>query len=331
MKELKKQIKEADFHSCYLYYGQEAYLIQLYTERLRAGLMEKEEEMMNVTVFTDKKIAVSSIIDAAQTLPFLAARRLVIVKGSGLFQTGRKDDSEKMASYLSDIPPSTVLLFIEDTVDKRGKLYKAVAKFGSAVEMNGLSDQELSRFMISQCKKSHVVLHPAEAAYFCSTVGGSIENMLLELNKLTAFKGEGGIATNQDIDAVCTKSLDTRIFDLVDACANKKPQIALEIYRNLISRKESPIMVLAMLYRQFKMIFECKALINAGISQGEIAARTGIREFLVRGSLKQGQRFTEERLKDAMIQCLQTDVDIKTGKMNPEMAVELILLAYSAQ
>lgn len=329
MKELKKQIKEGRFHSCYLFYGPESYLIQLYTARLRGALLTPEQEMMNMDVFSDKKADVSAIMDATQTLPFLADRRLIVVKDSGLFQAGRKEDSNRMAEYVAHIPQGSTLLFVEESVDKRGKLYKAVAKEGYAVEMKPLSDKDMIRFLVGESKKSGVILSEKGADYFFRAVGGSMENLVLELEKLVAYKGKGGEVDVADVDAICTKSLELRVFDLVDAMAVKNAQLALDIYRNLLQRKESPIMVLAMLYRQFRMIFQCKTLADAGASQREIAEKTGIRDFLVRGSLKQGGRFTADGLKAAMKECLLTDVDIKSGKINGDLAVEMVLLKYS--
>lgn len=329
MKELKKQIKEGRLHSCYLFYGEESYLIEHYTQKLKRALLSEDEELMNMDTFLEKKADVSSIIAAAETMPFLAAHRFVLVKDSGLLQAGRKNDSDSLAEYVSNIPQSACLLFVEESVDKRGKLYKAVAKAGYVVEMKPLNDKDLSRFLIGESKKSGVFLGSGEADYFCYTVGGGMNHMLLELGKLTAYKGPGECVAKEDIDAVCTKSLELRVFDLVDAMAVKNAQLALEIYRNLIQRKESPIMVLAMLYRQFRMIYQCKILAETGISQREIAAKTGLRDFMVRGSLKQGGRFSIVALKTALLECLQTDVEIKSGKINGELAVELILLKYS--
>lgn len=304
-------------------------MIQLYTERLKNALLSKEEEMMNYTFFSEKGAVISTIIDGAETLPFLAERRFIVIKESGLFAAGRKDDSERMSEYVANIPKSSCLLFIEETIDKRGKLYKAIVKQGYVVEMKSLSDKELSRFLIGESKKSGLVLGEAVADYFCRTVGGSMDGMLLELAKLCAYKGNEGSIAKEDIDNICSKSLELRIFDLVDAMGGKNPQLALDIYRNLIQRKESPIMVLAMLTRQFRMIYQCKVLAELGMSQGEISAQTGLRDFMVRGSLKQGSQFKAETLKLALEKCLQTDTDIKTGRMNGELAVEMILLEYS--
>ena len=139
MKELEKQLKQNNISSCYLFYGTEQYLKTQYTNLLKKKVLEVSAEAMNLDIFQGNKQAVSTILDSADTLPFLSERRLVIVKESELFQTGRKNDTEKMADYIKIIPNTTCILFIENEVDKRGKLYKAISKYGYIVEMNGLS------------------------------------------------------------------------------------------------------------------------------------------------------------------------------------------------
>ena len=119
MKELKKQLKENHIYSCYLYYGTEYYLKTIYTNLLKKTLLESSTETMNIDIFEGNKQSISSILYSAETLPFLSEKRLVIVKESGLFQQGRKNDTEKIADYIKTIPSTTCILFIENDVNKR--------------------------------------------------------------------------------------------------------------------------------------------------------------------------------------------------------------------
>ncbi len=328
MKELKKQMKEKMFCPCYLFYGNESYLKKAYAEKMKSSMIEESAKLMNYDCFEDKKIAVSTLIDAAETMPFLSDKRLIVVKNSGLFRVGRKDDSEKMAEYIANIPESTCILFIEEEIDKRGKLYKAVGKNGYAVEFKALSEKDLVTWISRECKKNNLKIEGATASYLIRTVGGDMENLVREMAKLAAFEGEGGIISTHDIDEICIKSLETRIFDLVGALGSGKTKEAVTIYRNLLMMKESPIMVLTMLSRQFRIILQCKTLLEAGEPQNGIGQRTGLRDFVVRECLRQGKNFSTKRLKEGLDDCLETDVNIKTGKMNGELAVEVLIIKY---
>lgn len=330
MRELKKQIEKGLFHSCYLFYGSEAYLMRLYEERLKNAVLASGDQTMNCDCFQDKKTEAAAILDAADTMPFLSDKRFVEVKDSGLFQAGRKNDSEKIANYIGNIPESTCLLFMEKEVDKRGKLYKAVVKNGYAVEFKGLSEKELITWMIREMKKRNIEVEAKTAVYLIRTVGDGMDQLMGEIEKLAAYKNGEGALLPEDIDAVCIKSLELRIFDLMDALGNQKPQEALTIYRNLLKMKEAPIKILTLLTRQFRIIYQCKVLLEQKESASVIAARTGLRDFIVKSTLRQASHFSVERLRQGLEDCLKTDVQIKTGQMGGEMAVELLIIQYSA-
>jgi len=328
MKALKQNLKDKNIATCYLFYGKERYLRELYLQRLKKQVVPPEAEMMNVTVFEGKKIESASIIDMADTFPFLSEKRLVIIKDSGLFQVGRKDETEKMAKYLDTIAESTCILFVETEVDRRNKLFKTVKKLGQVADFSPLTERELLLWITKELKKEKIAIDGSVGSYFLRSIGGEMEYISGELQKLISFKGEGGILTQSDIDAICSKSLETRIFDLVAALGNQKPREALVIYRHLLMMKESPIGILVMMVRQFRLILQCKLLLEQGLPQSAVGEKVGIRDFVVRECVKQSKNFSVAKLKDAMEESLERDVDIKTGKMPGDLAVELLILKY---
>lgn len=329
MKELEKQLKQKNIFSCYLFYGTEQYLKKKYTNLLKKTLLEESAEAMNFDIFEGDKQNIDIVLDSAETLPFLSDKRFLIIKQSGLFQVGRKNDTETIAEYISRIPDTTCILFLENDVDKRGKLYKAILKYGYIAEMNGLSEKELLYWIIRECKRNKFQIETKIASYLLYVVGSDMIQLEEEIKKLGSFLPENAQATSHDIDIICTKSLETKIFDLINAMLDGKPKEAITIYHNLLLMKESPLMVLAMIIRQFRMILQCKVLLEQGKTQSQIASKMNIRDFMVRGYLKQSKYFKVGELKQALEYCLQTDVNIKTGKLNGELALELLLLKYS--
>ena len=329
MKELKKQLKQKNIASCYLFYGTEQYLKKYYTNFLKNTVLDTSDQTMNLDIFEGKKYSVSIILDSTETLPFLSQKRVVIIKESGLFQAGRKEDSEKMAEYIQNIPDTSCIIFVENEIDKRTKLYKSILKHGYVVEMNTPSEKELILWITKKCKENQLQIENHTAVYLLRTVGGEMIQLEEEIKKLSHFLTEKTMITTKDIDAICTKSLETKIFDLVDAVENGRCKEALTIYHNLILIKESPLMVLAMVIRQFRIILQCKILLEQGENQNQIGQKIGIRDFVVRQCLKQAKYFKKEDLQKALESCLKTDINIKTGKENPELAVELLLLQYN--
>ncbi|MBR4014597.1 MAG: DNA polymerase III subunit delta [Anaerotignum sp.] len=331
MKELKKQWKNHEFARCYLFFGEETYLMRNYEAALMQEILPAGAEMMNHDSFTEKQATATAIMDAAETLPFLNEKRLVTVRNSDFFQkAGRKEEGEKLKEFLADLPETVCLLFLEEKVEKNNGLYKAVVKYGQAVEFKRLTEKELAAWMKKSCKAEGLEMSEAVAGLFLQTVDHDMETMEKEMQKLIAYKEKGGTVTAEDIRAVCTVSLEAKVFDLVRAVAEKKPEKAVGIYRNLILLKESPYMVLSLITRQFRLILETLLLSQGGLPNESIAAKLEIRDFAVREYLRQSKRFSSEVWKNALRDCLDTDLDIKAGKVGEEAAVELLIMKYSS-
>ncbi|MGE4213466.1 MAG: DNA polymerase III subunit delta [Anaerotignaceae bacterium] len=328
MKKLWDEIKTGNLSRCYIFYGTEQYLKRQYENRLKQEFTDSLSGDMNISIFNGE-VDVNTIIDAAETMPFFAEKRLILVKDSKLFKAGRKNGSEQMADYIEQIPQSTCLVFIEDEVDKRGRLYKVVAKAGRGIEFKTPEEKELIAWAQKQLKRSGVDIDTKTVGYFFGCIGNGMENAESELGKLAAYKGQGGVVTTGDIDEICTRSLEAKVFDLVDAIGQRKTDRAVEIYRGMLMAKDAPMMILTMITRQFRLMLQCRVLLEAGTPQPNIANTLGQKDFVIRKCIAQAKNFTVETLKDAMKDCLEADIGIKTGKIKDDLAAEMIVIKYS--
>ena len=130
MQTIANDIKTGSFHRVYLLYGEESYLKRSYKNQLKEALI-RPNDTMNYHYFEGKGINPKSIIDLAETMPFLADFRFILIENSGFF----KNSCDELAAYIKDIPETCVFLFVENEIDRRGKLYKAVKQFGYPTEL----------------------------------------------------------------------------------------------------------------------------------------------------------------------------------------------------
>jgi len=327
MKRINADIRAGAFKRVYLLFGEESFLVRLYAERLADAVCPADARAMNAVRLEGKAATAEAVEDAAETMPFLSEYRLVLVKDSGLFEAGRKDESERMAAYLDKIPETAVVVFAESNVDKRGRLYKAADKQGLAVEMKTPEDAELSAWVAKRMKDAGLTISGGAAAYLLRIVAHSMEALYVEADKLCAYKKQGEI-TKADIDDICTKALATRIFDLTDAIGAKDAEKALQIYANMLLMKESPLMILAMMARQYRLILQCGHLAARRVPQAEAAKQLGAHPFVVKECTRQSGNFTGAVLKKGLRDCLDTDIAIKTGAMEDRLAVETLIVKY---
>ncbi|OON97214.1 MAG: hypothetical protein ATN36_03815 [Epulopiscium sp. Nele67-Bin005] len=114
--------------NCYLLYGNENYIKDKKLKSIEAHTVDEANKLMNYNVFEGKTCNVGNLIDECETLPFLSEKKCIVVKNSQLFKTGRKDDTDKLATWIPNLPEYATLIFLENDIDRRNKLYKTISK-----------------------------------------------------------------------------------------------------------------------------------------------------------------------------------------------------------
>ena len=336
---VRAETEENRLRSLYLFYGKETFLIDTYLNRIKKSLILPGDELMNLDE-TEGRVPEDQIINSAETFPFMAEKRLVIVHDSGFFASKKKENDPEgeekdaptaLMTFLSHVPETTVLIFVESDVDKRNRLYKALDKSGLAVEFEPLSEDALARWIGIEARRRKLKMDKNAAFYLLRQVGSDMNELNSEMEKLFSYRQAAGVVTNQDIDQVVTVSLETNIFHMMDAIGNQRAQEAFRIYRNLIITGENENYIFAMLRRQIDLLYKTSIYKRDGLSVGEIMSAMGQRDYVVRKNLQQASRFSQKKLEEAMEETLKYDTAIKTGGITPGRAIELLIAKYGSR
>lgn len=323
MKQLNEDIKTGQLKHVYLLSGEEAYLRRQYRDRLRSALAG--EDTMNCHYFEGKEANPKEMIDLAETLPFLAQRRVIVVENSGLFKKG----GEELAEYMTSMSETAYFIFAETEVDKRSRLYKAVKASGRATEFPLQDENTLRRWIAGLSAKESKGITDQTIRYFLEKTGSDMSNIRRELEKLFCYTLGGNVVTEADIDAVCTRRISNQIFEMVNAIADKKQEKALNLYYDLLALKEPPMRILFLIARQFNLLMQVKECRKKGYDDHTIAGKTGLRDFVVKKYASQASRFEMDALKEAVSACVEAEENVKTGRLNDIMSVELLIVQYS--
>ncbi len=321
---LAEDIKNGTFKASYLLYGEESYLRSQYRNRLTNALIDPADTM-NLSRFEGKGIHPEEIIDLAETLPFFAPRRVILVENSEFFKT----KCDRLADYLPSMPDTTCLIFVETAVDKRNRLFKTVKDRGRAVEFASQDEATLTKWILGIVKREGKQISKSALSLFLERAGTDMEHISKELEKLLCYTYERESITSQDVEDVCTILTSNRIFDMLRAIAEKNQKQALELYYDLLTLKESPRGILTLLGRQFQQLLLIRSLMAKGYGQPSIASKTGIAPFIIRRLMGQARNFTDEQLTAALADCAKAVEDVTAGQINDVMSVELLLVKYS--
>ncbi len=324
MKMLLEDIKNKNFKSVYLLTGEEAYLRNQYKTRLRNALLDSEDTM-NFSAFEGKNINPREVIDLAETMPFFADRRVLLIENSGFF----KNSCQELADYISEIPKSACLIFSEDEVDKRGKLYKAVKSKGRVAEFDRQNEKTLSQWVLGKLKKEGKNITSETMQAFLERTGSDMERIDRELEKLLCYAIDRDVVTAADVEAICTEQAESRVFDMLEAVTEKNQRKALELYGDLLAAREPPMKILVLAARHFNQLLQLKSLSGQGLGKSELAKLVGLPPFAIGRAQAQCRRFTKEQLRQAVEDCVDADEKVKTGQMGDQLSVELLIMKYS--
>lgn len=324
MKNLVQDLKSENYKHIYLFTGEEIYLRNQYKKKLQDALISPEDTV-NLNYYQGKGISVQELIDQGETMPFFSERRLLVVEDSGFF----KSASLELAEYLENIPETTYFLFVENEVDKRGRLYKTVKKYGSVIEFSRQTEDMLMRWILGILKKEQKNITRSTMELFLEKTGTDMNQIGMELEKLLSYTMGREVITAEDVEAICTSQTVNKIFEMISAMAEKNQRKALDLYYDLLALKEAPMRILYLIARQFNQIMLISELNEQGLGREAIAEKLGIQSFIVRNGIRYARSFSAEQLRYAVETAVQTETDVKTGKLDEKLAVELVIVEMS--
>ena len=326
MKSLKEDLESGKLKKVYLLYGEEVYLKNLYKKKLKDAVLPSGDTM-NLSAYEGKGIQIREVIERAETLPFFADRRLVLIENSGFFKAA----SPELAEYIPRMPEETCMVFVENEVDRRGKLYKAVSSAGRAVELKRQNEKTLMNWVLSALRKEKKNITSATMELFLTRTGSDMEFIQNELEKLLCYTAGRDVITSEDVEQICTVRTENKIFDMINAVSEGKQKRALALYYDLLSLKEPPMRILYLITRQFNLLMQVKDMLEQAFSQDTIAQKLKIQSFIVRNCARQARSFGLKELKTVVKDCVDMEEAVKSGMMNDTMGVELLIVKYSGE
>lgn len=323
-KEFTQLIKAGTVSGAYLFEGVEENIKAATLQALRKAILPEGMEELNESLM-DAPDA-SAIIAACETLPFLADKRLVIVREHPAL-TGRSDADEKLLSYIPNVPESAVLVFLcRGKADARKKLYTAIKKAGGIVSFAPLTDAELNAWVVKAFAGLGKSVSPQTASVLTFTVGSDTALLRREIDKLAALAGDRDTVTEEDVHAVATRSIECTVFEMVDAVVAGQQGKAFGLLRDMLTAGSDRLGILAMLLRQFRLMQHIKIMQYEKLSPADIKSRLGIAPFAAERCIRQAAGYTGGQVKKAVQICLNAEYKVKSGGWNQEGALEAAML-----
>ncbi|HHY37099.1 MAG TPA: DNA polymerase III subunit delta [Firmicutes bacterium] len=327
-----RELQEGIVAPVYLLFGEEDYLMEEVVKKLaQVGLGEGSRDF-NRDCFDGEEADLEEIRAAVEMLPFASPRRLVVVKNSPYFRGGKgsgkgKGRREELVALLEELPATTCLVFVtRGDVDQRLKAVQIIKKKGRLWGFPRLQGQDLTKWIIARIRRKGAKIAGATASYLAQLWVYDLNRLERELEKLVAYVGEGGEIGREHIQLLVDPGIRENIFYLLDAVGKRETRRALLLLNQMLAAGEPPLLLLFLLTQRLRLIGLARALAGEGLRPREIAARLKQHPFVIEKALEQGKQFSQEALENCLEECLWADGQLKGGRLEPKLVLELLLL-----
>jgi len=326
--EFEKEIREGGVGPLYYIYGEEPYLVERGVKLLLARAVSPEFREFNLNVYYGAEAKGTEIVEAAQTLPMFAERRVVVVKKSGALSAAALDI---MAGYVQDPSPSTCLIFQGEKIDQRKKFFLDVKKNGQLVEYKRLFENQLGVFIRNEAAAYGKKLEPAAVEMLVHFIGNNLQELAAQIEKVATYAGERSTIKVDDIRQVASDTKVDSVFDLANALGEKNLGKALRSLHTILRDGEAPLMLLAMMTRHFRQLRLVRELLEKKMSSPEISKAAGIHPYFISGVIAQAKNYRLPDFKIIFERLYATDLALKTSGGRANDLMERLAMDICAQ
>ncbi|MFG6148459.1 DNA polymerase III subunit delta [Halobacillus sp. B23F22_1] len=316
----------------YLLYGAEDYLIQNHKKKIIEQTLVPEDREFNISQYDLEEIPIEDVITDAETFPFLGDNKVVIAYNP-VFLKARPEplafehDIDSLLRYIENPPEYSVLLLIApyEKLDERKKVFKQLKKHAEVQSLQPVKEWDIDKWIQSIANDLHITIPESIHELFAQEVGTNLLALRNEMEKLALNVGEGGLVTRELAEDLLSHSAETSGLKMVDAVMEKNLGKAIMLFKDLLKANEEPISLVALLASQFRIISQVKTLKQKGYAQNQMRDYVKAHPFVIKMALKRERAFTTEEVNHIIQELAETDLMMKQGLMEKELAFELLL------
>ncbi len=324
----------------YLFHGDEEFGRSERIGELKASLGDLAE--MNTVELDGRRLTQDELVHHCDVPPFLGAFRLVIVnnlltrleksKGSdGKSGQATKDWMSWLADYLPTVPETTTLVLNESKkISARNPVLKVVKTLGHEGEVQlfetpQLKKGELAGWVAKRARELDIRLDRGVAEDLATFIGPNLRLINSELEKLSLYAGRR-VVTKADVAMMCPYARESSIFDMVDALGNRRTAVAFRLLAQMRNQGAHPLYLLTMIVRQYRILLLVKDSMTRDMRKDEIASTLRLHPYPTRKAMAQSRSYTLRQLESIYDRLLETDVAIKTGKLEANLALDMLVV-----
>jgi DNA polymerase-3 subunit delta len=335
---LLKRIESGKPVPAILLLGSDSYLRDLCRAKLIETYVEEGTREWAVGRFTAKNDSPDIVLGQAQMLPMLAPRQVIFWSDVKAIEKGdeetRKENVKKIAAYLDDPAPFTVLVLEAEELDARMGLFKALSEKTIVVDCEPSEDMNVRlglavTMAAEMARELKVELDRDAAQALAENTNAGLARIRTELEKLTTFAGDRKRITRADVEALVISDQKYSVWELSGMLATGDRQRAMIFLESLFREGEQAVGMVGAMAWMFRKLIEVQDLPRgADVWQ---AARLGMRKDTAELALKYAPRIPREQLVSGVQYLSEADSQLKSGIATPRAVLEFLIARLTAR
>lgn len=326
--EFDEKVNKGRFESCYLFCGIDEKLMKETIEKIVNKTVSPDFLPLNYSIFDGSTVDSDTIMNACETLPFMAEKKVVVVHRAVFLED--KDDKrfDAISKYIEKVPPHCILMMYyvyENDREKPSNKLKRLEKKACTVKFEKLKGAALQRKVKEIFEGKGKEIGKVELSLFCEMVDNNMYILNQEIEKLCCYTEERDIKRD-DILSMLPQKSENDIFDLVDQLAQRKPEKAIDILNELIFKGEKIPRILTMVERQFKLLYSLRLGMEEGKGKEQLTSELKLHPYICEKMMTQSKRFGMDALKRNIALCLDTEKSIKSTSSDNKIEMELLFV-----
>lgn len=323
--EFSQELQKGAVGPLYCLYGEEPYLVERAVKRLLDLALPPEGRDFNLALFYGKECKGEEVADAVQTFPMFADRRVVVVKRCNELTAAAQ---EALLTVVQNPVATSCLILQGEKIDQRTKFFGEFKKNGVLVEFKRPYENQLGPIVRDELSSHGKRIEPAAADLLVGYVGSNLQELASQVEKVATFVADRPTVTVADVRAIVSDTKVDSVFELCNSFGNRDLAGAMRRLHTILRDGEAPLMLLNMLTRHLRQLWQIRECLDQRLSSAEIEKRLGIRSFFLKGLLTQAKNFDGERYRQMFERLFELDLAMKSSGGEPALLLEFFLLEY---
>jgi DNA polymerase-3 subunit delta len=320
---VEKALNEQKFAPLYFFYGDEPYLIQQAVQYLKVCALHGTIPDFNFSSYYAADAEISQVRDEVETLPMMAARRVVILRE---VQDLSDREWDQLTPLFESPVDSTVFVLVGGKIDKRKRFFKHLLDASVMVEFKKPFENQIPGWIKHICKAHGITISEEAVQLLHRLVGNQLTEIEAEVKKLAEYVGDKKHAELEDVAQCVSRKREENVFELADSIASGDRVNALEQLVHLLDQGQSEVGIVQLVARHMRIMIMIKQGQEQGLAGQRLATFAQVPSYYLNDYIKQARPWTMKKLENSLLILAETDKALKSSPMSAHIWLENLIL-----